>query len=60
MITAHHAKYFAHQLTKQLSTDNPEKFALTLLDAQVELKPHQVDAALFAFQSPFSKGAAYG
>lgn len=57
MITPYHAKYFAHELTKQLSTDNPEKFALTLLDAQVELKPHQVDAALFAFQSPFSKGA---
>jgi len=57
VITPYHAKYFAHELTKQLSTDNPEKFALTLLDAQVELKPHQVDAALFAFQSPFSKGA---
>ena len=26
------------------------------MDAQVDLNPHQVDAALFAFRSPFSKG----
>jgi ERCC4-related helicase len=28
-----------------------------LLDAQVDLNPHQVEAALFAFKSPLSKGA---
>jgi adenine-specific DNA-methyltransferase len=28
-----------------------------LVDAQVDLNPHQVDAALFAFRSPLSKGA---
>ena len=28
-----------------------------LADAQVDLNPHQVEAALFAFRSPFSKGA---
>ncbi len=28
-----------------------------MADAQVDLNPHQVDAALFAFQSPLSKGA---
>jgi SNF2 family DNA or RNA helicase len=28
-----------------------------LSDAQVDLNPHQVDAALFAFRSPLSKGA---
>jgi len=27
------------------------------MDAQVELNPHQVEAALFAFKSPYSKGA---
>nr|WP_287421728.1 DEAD/DEAH box helicase [Candidatus Brachybacter algidus] len=31
--------------------------ASTLVDAQVDLNPHQVDAALFAFRSPLSKGA---
>lgn len=30
--------------------------ASTLVDAQVDLNPHQVDAALFAFQNPLSKG----
>ena len=34
-----------------------EKLATALSDAQVDLNPHQVDAALFAFRSPFSKGA---
>jgi superfamily II DNA/RNA helicase len=34
-----------------------EKFSRTLADAKVDLNPHQVDAALFAFQSPLSKGA---
>ena len=28
-----------------------------MLDAQVDLNPHQVEAALFAFKSPLSKGA---
>ncbi len=28
-----------------------------LSDAQVDLNPHQVEAALFAFRSPFSRGA---
>lgn len=36
-----------------------QKLASTLVDvqAQVDLNPHQVDAALFAFRSPLSKGA---
>jgi adenine-specific DNA-methyltransferase len=57
MLTAYHAKYFAHELTKRHSADSPEKFAGTLVDAQVDLNPHQVDAAMFAFGSPLSKGA---
>jgi adenine-specific DNA-methyltransferase len=28
-----------------------------LVDAQVDLNPHQIEAALFAFRSPLSKGA---
>jgi adenine-specific DNA-methyltransferase len=57
MLTAYHAKYFAHELTKRHSADDPEKLAGTLVDAQVDLNPHQVDAAMFAFGSPLSKGA---
>lgn len=31
--------------------------ATALVDAQVDLNPHQIDAALIAFRSPLSKGA---
>jgi adenine-specific DNA-methyltransferase len=34
-----------------------EKLAGAVASAQVDLNPHQVDAALFAFNSPLSKGA---
>jgi ERCC4-related helicase len=56
-ITLYHAKYFAHELTKRSSSDSMQKLASTLVDAQVDLNPHQVEAALFAFRSPLSKGA---
>jgi superfamily II DNA or RNA helicase len=49
--------YWAHELTKRCAADTVEKFAPVLADAQVDLTPHQVDAALFAFRNPFSKGA---
>lgn len=57
MKTDYHAKYFANDLTKKCSSDTIEKFVGTLSDARVQLNPHQIDAALFAFKSPFSKGA---
>lgn len=57
LITPYQAKYFAYELLKRASSDSTEKFGAALLDAKVELNPHQVEAALFAFKSPFSKGA---
>ena len=56
-LTPYHAKYFAYELTKQSPSDSIQKLAATLVDAQVDLNPHQVEAALFAFRSPLSKGA---
>ena len=56
-ITPYHAKYFAHELTKRCAADSMEKLAGALVDAQVDLNPHQVEAALFAFKSPLSSGA---
>ena len=56
-LTAFHAKYLAHELTRRCPSDSVEKLASVLADAQVDLNPHQVEAALFAFRSPFSKGA---
>jgi adenine-specific DNA-methyltransferase len=57
MLTPYHAKYFAHELTKRCPSDSIEKLASALVDAQVDLNPHQIEAALFAFRSPLSKGA---
>ena len=56
-LTPYHAKYFAYELTKRCPPDSVEKLAGALADAQVDLNSHQVDAALFAFGSPLSKGA---
>src|SRR5512141_1154140 len=56
-LTDYHAKYFAYELTRRCPPDSVEKLAGALADAQVDLNPHQIDAALFAFKSPLSKGA---
>ena len=56
-ITAYHAKFFSYDLTRQLPANDVGKLIASLQDAQVDLNPHQVEAALFAFKSPLSKGA---
>src|SRR5664279_29582 len=56
-LTDFHAKYYAHELTKRCASDSVEKLAGAVASAQVDLNPHQVDAALFAFNSPLAKGA---
>ena len=57
MITDYQAKYLAHDLTRRRSSDSAERLAVAVAGAQVDLNPHQIDAALFAFASPLSKGA---
>lgn len=54
--TEYQAKYFAHELQRSYANDHVGKLAGLLFDAQVEPKPHQIDAALFALQTPFLKG----
>ena len=56
-LTDYHSKYFAYELTKRCFSGSAEKLAGAIASAQVDLNPHQVDAALFAFNSPLSKGA---
>lgn len=56
-MTPYHAKYFAYELTKRNPSDSVQKLVTSLMDAQVDLNPHQVEAALFAFRSPLSNGA---
>jgi len=56
-LTPFHAKYYAYELTKRSASSSLQKLASALVDAQVDVNPHQVEAALFAFHSPLSKGA---
>ena len=57
MNTDYHAKYAAYALTLKRAASDIGKLTASLQDAQVDLNPHQVEAALFAFKSPLSKGA---
>lgn len=50
-------KYLAWTLDRNRSTSDDDKFTSVLTEAQVDLNPHQIDAALFAFRSPLSMGA---
>ena len=50
-------KYFAWDLSHRKSTGDDSRFTGVLSEARVDLNPHQVEAALFAFKSPLSKGA---
>lgn len=56
-MTFFHSKYFAYDITKHVSSDSIEKLSSSLFNASVDLNPHQLDAALFAFRSPLSRGA---
>lgn len=56
LLTPYQSQYVAWLLTRRMGADSADLLASTLVDAQVDLNPHQVDAALFAFQSPLSKG----
>jgi hypothetical protein len=52
----HQLAYFAHRLTLRGAAGSMDRMAGALFDAQVDLNPHQVDAALFAAGNPLSKG----
>ena len=48
--------YWADCLTLISPHESYDSLARSMASARVELNPHQVDAALFAFRSPFSQG----
>ncbi len=54
-LTDHHVKYFAYDLTRRAAS-GMDRLSMSLFDAAVDLNPHQIDAALFALESPLSKG----
>ena len=56
MITAYHAKYYAHELTRRHAADGVDRLSQSLFDASVDLNPHQIEAALFALRNPLQEG----
>jgi ERCC4-related helicase len=56
VLTPHQSQYVAWLLTRRAAGDTVESLASTLVDSQVDLNPHQVDAALFACRNPLSRG----
>lgn len=56
LLTPHQSQYYAWLLTRRAAGDTVESLASTLVDSQVDLNPHQVEAALFACSNPLSRG----
>jgi adenine-specific DNA-methyltransferase len=54
--TAFHAKFWAYSLRLAHPRNGVEALSRSIGNARVDLNPHQVDAALFALRSPYSKG----
>jgi len=54
--TNFHSKYYAHLLTLQNGSNSIERLSQSMFNAQIDLNPHQVEASLFAFNSPLSNG----
>ena len=54
--TFYQSQYFAWMLTRHAGGDSVDSLASTLVNSQVDLNPHQVDAALFACTNPLSRG----
>ena len=55
-LTQYQSQYYAWLLTRRAAGDSVESLASTLVDSQVDLNPHQVEAALFACRNPLSRG----
>jgi len=56
MITKYHAIYYARVLAQKAIGGDIDSLSQSLLNAAVDINPHQIEAALFAFRSPLSKG----
>ena len=44
-LTPYHAKYYAYELTRRCPPDSDDRLASALVDAQVDLNPHQMASA---------------
>lgn len=45
-LTPYQSQYYAWQLSRRMGADSADMLASTLVDAQIDLNPHQVEAAL--------------
>lgn len=52
----HQSLYWAQKLIRQAPLGTMESLSRALGSARVDLNPHQIEAALFALASPFSRG----
>lgn len=55
-MTSLHAKYYAHFLSLQQPSHGVQRLGNSLLNATIDLNPHQVDGALFFFDNPLNRG----
>lgn len=55
-ITPQKASFLAYDLSRRYAADDHRRMATPLSQAKIDLNPHQIQAALFALESPFSKG----
>lgn len=56
MITAYHAKYYALDLAKRGLVGEIDSVGAALFDAQVDLNPHQIEAALVGIEASAERG----
>ncbi len=56
LFSDHQIKYFAWEITRRRSSKDHNRISQSLFDAQVDVNPHQIEAALFALQNPLNKG----
>lgn len=55
-MTFFHSKFWAHSLKLKSASSSIQNLSRSIASARVDLNPHQVHAALFALQSPLSRG----
>ena len=54
MLIPYQAKVYSHDLTAKKT--GSERLSASLMEAEIDLNPHQIGAALFVLRSPLSKG----
>ncbi len=55
-MTDFHASYYAHKLILKNNSTSTEKLVRAIMNSEIDLLPHQIEAALFFSASPLSEG----